>query len=223
MAGSCGIVGLGTRPPVAYRGRVNERPWSQVEVRAVTGQDWPDLETVFATPGDPRRCWCQWFRLRGKDFESMPVTQRRASLRTECASGTPGPGVLAWVDGVAAGWAAVAPRVGYPRLTASPLLKRLPDDDRPAGAVWAVSCFVVRPQFRARGISRILLDGAIEYAQCAGARVLEGYPVDVATAARVTPSKLYHGTASTFIAAGFTEIARPRPDRPVMRLLLGGV
>ena len=21
-----------------------------------------DLEAVFATPGDPRRCWCQWFK-----------------------------------------------------------------------------------------------------------------------------------------------------------------
>jgi GNAT superfamily N-acetyltransferase len=200
---------------------MSERRQWHVEVEAVTSQDWTDVQSVFTIPGDPRRCWCQWFRLRGSDFEATPVAQRQAALRAECDSGAPGPGVLARIDGVAAGWAAVAPRAGYPRLTASPLLKRLPDDDRPTGAVWAVSCFVVRPQFRARGVSRALLDGAVAYARSAGARVLEGYPVDVAAAARVSPSRLYHGTASTFIAAGFAEVARPRPERPVMRLLLG--
>jgi GNAT superfamily N-acetyltransferase len=106
-------------------------------------------------------------------------------------------------------------------VVASPLLKRLPDDDRTDGAVWAVSCFVVRPEFRARGMTRALLDGAVEYARSAGARILEGYPVDVAAAVRVSTSRLYHGTLSTFVAAGFAEVARPRPDRPVMRLVLG--
>jgi GNAT superfamily N-acetyltransferase len=206
---------------VAYRGPVNQLPRSQIEVRAVTGQDWPEVQAVFATPGDPGRCWCQWFRLRGKDFEATPVAARRAALQAECVSGEPGPGVLARVDDVAAGWAAVAPRARYPRLAASPLLRRLPDDDQPADAVWAVSCFVVRPQFRARGISRALLDGAVEHAQSVGARVLEGYPVDLAVAAGVTAARLYHGATSTFVAAGFTEIARPRPDRPIMRLRLG--
>jgi GNAT superfamily N-acetyltransferase len=198
---------------------VSARLGAEIEVRAVTAEDWPDVQTVFATPGDPRRCWCQWFRLRGKDFEATPVTERRAALRAECEGGAPGPGVLARVDGFPAGWAAVAPRTGYPRLAASPLLKRLPDD-WPDGAVWAVSCFVVRPEFRARGMSRALLGGAVEYARCTGARLVEGYPVDVAAAARVSTSRLYHGTLSTFVAAGFAEVARPRPDRPVMRLIL---
>ncbi len=195
-------------------------PPAEIEVRAVIAEDWSDVQAVFATPGDPRRCWCQWFRLRGKAFEATPVAERRAALRAECESGAPGPGVLARVDGVPAGWAAVAPRAGFPRLVASPLLKRLPDDDRPDGAVWAVSCFVVRPPYRARGLSRALLDGAVEHARSAGARVVEGYPVDVAAAARVSTSWLYHGTLSTFVAAGFAEFARPRPDRPVVRLTL---
>jgi GNAT superfamily N-acetyltransferase len=199
---------------------VSARPVAEIEIRAVTSEDWPDVQTVFATPGDPRGCWCQWFRLRGRDFEATRVAERRAALRAECEGGAPGPGVLARVDGFPAGWAAVAPRAGYPRLVASPLLKRLPDDDRPDGVVWAVACLVVRPQFRARGMSRVLLDGAVEYAQSAGARIIEGYPVDVAAAARVSTSGLYHGTLSTFVAAGFAEVARPRPDRPVMQLIL---
>jgi GNAT superfamily N-acetyltransferase len=102
----------------------------------------------------------------------------------------------------------------------SPLLRRLPDDDRRDGDVWAVSCFVVRPQFRSRGVSRALLDGAVGYARSAGARIVEGYPVDVAAAPRISTSGLYHGAWSTFVAAGFTEVARPRQDRPIMRLTL---
>jgi len=49
---------------------------------------------------------------------------------------------------------------------------------------------------------------------------MEGHPVDVAAlkAGRVAPSALYTGTKAMFAAAGFTEVARTYPTRPVMRL-----
>ncbi len=192
-----------------------------VDVRPVSAQDWPDVETVFATRGDPRRCWCQWFRLRGKDFEAASVVQRQAALRAECEGTDPGPGVLARLDGVPAGWAAVAPRAGYPRLLASAMLRGLPAEPVAGEGVWAVTCFVVRPEFRSRGLARALLDGAVAHARSAGAQVIEGYPIDVTAAGSVSTSLLYHGALSTFLTAGFTEVARPRPGRPVVRLIVG--
>jgi hypothetical protein len=96
--------------------------------------------------GDPGRCTAG--RVAGR-------------VRQRCAgAGRPGPG-----------WTA-SPQRGPPsRRTrvspgwSPPLLKRLPDDDRPVGAVWASSCLIVRPEFRARGMSRTLLDGAVDYAR----------------------------------------------------------
>jgi hypothetical protein len=51
---------------------------------------------------------------------------------------------------------------------------------------------------------------------------VEGYPVDVEhlKAKRVGASALYTGTQRLFEAAGFTEVARPSPTRPLMRLVL---
>ncbi len=47
------------------------------------------------------------------------------------------------------------------------------------------------------------------------------HPVDVAErGGKVAGANLYHGPLSTFLAAGFTVVARPTPSRPVVRLEL---
>ena len=48
------------------------------------------------------------------------------------------------------------------------------------------------------------------------------HPVDVAArGGRASGADLYHGTLSTFLAAGFEEVARTGSSRPVVRLTLG--
>jgi hypothetical protein len=61
-----------------------------------------------------------------------------------------------------------------------------------------------------------LISGAIEYARAAAAPALEAYPLDGA----VSPSATNTGYASTFAKAGFSEIARRSPERPIMRIQL---
>ena len=67
-----------------------------------------------------------------------------------------------------------------------------------------------------------LLKAAVEFAREQGATAVEGHPVDVAgvKATRVAGSAIFTGTMAMFLAAGFTEIARSYPTRPVMRLPL---
>ena len=74
---------------------------------------------------------------------------------------------------------------------------------------------------RGRGIATALLEAAPGFARSRGARVLEGYPVDLDVAGRRSNAELYHGVASTFRACGFEEAGRTSPTRPVMRLPLG--
>ena len=49
-----------------------------------------DLEAVFATPGDPRRCWCQWFKTDTNGWSRNSVAQRRALLLEQAGPGRPG-------------------------------------------------------------------------------------------------------------------------------------
>ena len=134
----------------------------------------------------------------------------RAGLEALVATGKQ-PGLIAYRDDVPVGWVSLAPREQFERLRRSPVMK--PVDDKP---VWSIICFVVPPEHRGQGVARALLQGAIAYAREHGATVVEAYPVD-----RKGPSKgdtLWFGAKSMYDHAGFKEVARRKPTRPVVRL-----
>jgi hypothetical protein len=101
------------------------------------------------------------------------------------------------------GWISLGPREDYAKLERSPVMKPL--DDQP---VWSIVCFV--------GVARELLAGAIAYARKRGVRLLEAYPVDKDEPAGNDGS--WFGSKRMFDEARFREVARRRPERPVMRL-----
>ena len=189
-----------------------------VDVRDATADRWDDVVAVMAGPGDPGRCWCQWF-FRGARADRVHADGNRAALEAQVRTG-PAPGVVGYVDGVPSGWCAVAPRPGYTRLTRSPLLRDLPAEELADPGIWSLTCLVVRRPARRQGLSAALVGGAVDLARRNGGTVVEGYPVDVDAHGRISAAALYHGPLSAFLRAGFTEIARPAPDRPVVRLPL---
>ena len=192
-----------------------------IETAPLTPERWEDLERVFGGGrGVCSQCWCMYWRLPRREFEASLGDRAHRLFRARVEAGPP-PGLLAYRDGDPVGWVQVGPRSDVPgwngarRLTA-------PTPDAPAGdpRVWGISCFVTRAGCRRQGAATALLVGAIGWARENGARVLDACPVD----ADVTrpPVSLYHGVASTFRRAGFREVARRRPDRPLMRLDLDG-
>ena len=91
--------------------------------------------------------------------------------------------------------------------------------------VWSIVCFTVRVGHRRTGLSRVLLNGAIEYARANGAPALEAYPVDP-HGSRIHATSAYVGTVRMFQDAGFVPIAETsarsaRLPRRLMRLSLG--
>ena len=140
---------------------------------------WDDIRAVFGTRGTPAGCQCQSFKVRDKDWRSVPVEDRADRLREQTHCGDPGAdttsGLVAYLDGEPAGWCAVEQRTAYVRL----LKMRVPwtgrDEDRTDDGVWAVTCFVTRTGFRRRGVSRALARAAAEHARgprCPGRRGL---------------------------------------------------
>jgi ribosomal protein S18 acetylase RimI-like enzyme len=91
-----------------------------------------------------------------------------------------------------------------------------PVDDQP---VWSIVCFVVPSEYRRQGVASALLAAAVRYARKCGATLLEAYPVDKAEPAR--DESFWFGTKSMFDAAGFQEVARRKPQRPIVRLRVG--
>ncbi|MDQ3158134.1 MAG: GNAT family N-acetyltransferase [Actinomycetota bacterium] len=181
---------------------------------------WDDIVQVFGTRGDPAGCWCQYFKVSNKAWNTAGREKLEALLREQVSEGSTGPGLIAYADGEPAGWCAVEPRPRYPRILTSKIAtsgRQEPDVDE---SVWAITCVVVKVGYRRRGICAALVSAAVEEARKGGARVIEGYPVDLSGGAKASSAELYHGTVSVFGDAGFEVVARPTARRAVMRLEL---
>ncbi len=106
----------------------------------------------------------------------------------------------------------MAPRSAFGRLDRSPVLK--PVDAEP---VWSVNCFVIDRRHRRTGVATALLDAAVPYVRQQGGIILEGYPIDTG-GQRADAASVFTGTLSMFERAGFREVSRRSPKRPIMRL-----
>jgi GNAT superfamily N-acetyltransferase len=192
-----------------------------IDVRPATPDRWSDIVTVFGRRGeDPSWCWCRLFlrTAAGAAEAPEPAENNRDALRREVAGAAIPPGLLAYVDDQPVGWTRVGPRSDFPRVSGNRALARMLTED---AGVWWVTCFAVDSRHRRAGIGSILLKAAVAFAREHGATAVEGHPVDVTAlrADRVSGSAVFTGTVAMFSAAGFTEVARTHPSRPMMRLV----
>jgi GNAT superfamily N-acetyltransferase len=191
-----------------------------LDIRPLTAQRLPDLAALFEQGGDPKWCWCAYFRIRGFDFSSGGKARHRQVMETaavENAKEGRAPGLVAYDGEEAVGWISIGPREDYERLAHSTVLK--PIDDKPA---WSIVCFVVGRRSRGRGVANALLVAGVDYARDHGATLLEAYPVEVTEGERVPSADVFRGTLAMFERAGFKVVARrsspgaPTP-RPIVR------
>ena len=188
----------------------------RLTVAPLTPERWPDLEAIFGAKGCSvaRGCWCMAYRLSGSRESPPPgVTHaqaNRAALKALVEAGNP-PGLIGYRGKVPVGWVSIGPREEFARLKRSAVMK--PVDEQP---VWSIVCFVVPAEYRGQGVAQALLKGAVAYAKKSGATLVEAYPVD--KPARSHDDFMWFGAKSMYDKAGFTEVARRKPQRPVVRL-----
>ena len=191
-----------------------------LEIRSLSPDRFTDVASLFEEGGDPRWCWCVFFRFRGRDWTNATAADNRAALE-DLTHRDLAPGLVAYREGRVVGWVSLGPREDYERLTYSKILA--PVDDTP---VWSIVCFVVSRRARGQGVATALLDAAIEFARAHRATTLEAYPVDPGDA-RVPAANAFGGPLSMFEKAGFTVVERRRwnantPVRPIVRMALDG-
>jgi len=179
----------------------------------LTAERWPDLEKLFGARGACGGCWCMWWRLTRSEFEkNKGAANKRAFKKIVWKAGDDAaPGILACTGDEPIGWCAVGPRETYPVLGRSPVLK--PVDDRP---VWSITCLFIARPYRRRGISGRLINAAVEFARHRGAKIVEGYPVE--PRGETAPDAfVWTGLPSSYRNAGFREVLRRSPTRPILR------
>ncbi|AMO24227.1 GNAT family N-acetyltransferase [Ramlibacter solisilvae] len=184
--------------------------------KPLTNQTWPDLEAIFDARGCSvaRGCWCMFYRRSGAAGVPSAYGERAQQSRKDLralAEGGAQVGLIGYRDGVPVGWVSFGPREDFAKLRRSPVLK--PVDDEP---VWSIVCFVVPSEHRGQGVAKALLAAAVAYCRKKRVRLLEAYPVDKAH--RAHDQDMWFGAKSMFDAAGFEEVARRKPERPIVRI-----
>ncbi|MFS0854407.1 GNAT family N-acetyltransferase [Microbacterium sp. 179-I 3D4 NHS] len=177
---------------------------------------WDDVQHALTGGGDGASCQCIWPMLRDKDWARTTTPQRTEMFKEEVVAGPP-PGLVAYVDGVAAGWVRIGPRPRQQRITHTRTILSATAEPLDDDSVWAVTCFVVRREYRGTGLNAELLAAAVDYARGSGARVIEAYPVDTA-GEKQSSNDLFHGTLGTFLSAGFRARGELKPGRPLVVL-----
>jgi GNAT superfamily N-acetyltransferase len=185
-------------------------------VHPLTPERLADLDAVFQARGCSvaKSCYCMYYRVSGKPTDLQPgetrTSRSKAAIAHLARCETP-PGLLGYRDGKVVGWVSLGPRTDFARLANSPTMRQI--DAKP---VWSIVCFVVPSEYRKQGVAHELLAASIDFARARGATLLEAYPVD--RAAPDAPNAPWFGSSSMFAKAGFVEVARHKPTRPIVRL-----
>lgn len=123
----------------------------EITTRPATMREWDDVRAALTGGGDGRSCQCAWPLLTNAEWRTTTVAEREELLRRELQDGPP-PGLVAYVDGAAAGWIRVGPKPAQRRTARSRVAAVSPepsDDD----SVWAITCFSVRKEHRCLGLN----------------------------------------------------------------------
>jgi GNAT superfamily N-acetyltransferase len=200
---------------------VNATAEEGVRIVPANQASWDDLRDIFGTT-DAGRCQCQRFKVVGWIWRDSTQEERTAMLRAQTACGLPDAaatsGLVAYVEDEPAGWVAVEPRTAFPKLRTSRVPWSGRDEDKDDSDIWAVTCFVVRKDYRGRGLTYLLARATIDYARERGARALEAYPMITQPGKEITWGELHVGARQVFEEAGFQEVSHPTTRRMVMRI-----
>jgi GNAT superfamily N-acetyltransferase len=183
-------------------------------VRELSKKTWSDFEAVLGTNGGARGCWCMHWRLSTQEFMERRGEGNKQEMRRLAQRKQP-PGVVVYQDDTPVAWCSLGPRASFPRLERSPLLANI--DGQP---VCAITCIYVHRKHRGSGLLSTILEAVCEYAASAGYTTAEGYPIEPRDGKRAGADTAMTGIASAFLKAGFSEVDRPRSDRPIMRRTL---
>lgn len=179
----------------------------------LTKENWKDFEKLFGEKGACAGCWCMYWRLRRKVYDSLRGSGTKKIMKNLVQKGNV-PGILAYDNRIPIGWCSVAPREDYPVLENSRVLKRI--DEKP---VWSVVCFFINKDYRKQGLSIELLKAAKIFVKENKGKIIEGYPVEPKSG-KTADAFAWTGLSSAFSKAGFKELVRRSETRPIMRYIL---
>ena len=173
----------------------------------------PDMETDFWALHNARhgcgRCFCSAWWLPDWEGWAVRSVEQNQAVREQLLARDEYDGYLLYRGKQPVGWSQVGPRDRLAKLCRQFNLK--PDPE-----AWAITCFLIHPDFRRRGFARSLLRGILKDLPARGARRVEAYP---RRGPELGPRELWNGPESLFLEAGFQE-SKDDSVHPILQLEL---
>ena len=184
------------------------------------------LVALFEAAGSP--CYCRFWHFTGTnnawlERSALAPEESRAELLAALAEGSDearGIVAIATIGTPEAepprvvGWLKVAPAAIMTKAYDRRLYRKLPCFEGDRSGVLLISCALVHPEHRHRGVASALVGGAVQFATLCGARALEALPRRPKEP--VSDEELWTGPMGAFTAHGF-EIVNDFEPYPVLR------
>jgi GNAT superfamily N-acetyltransferase len=166
-----------------------------------------DFFSVHSAANDADWCYCAaWWVPTWEGWGERGAEQNR-DLRSELLQRGQYDGYLLYVDSIPAGWCQVGPRDRLSKLVEQFGLQ-------PESGVWAVTCFLIAPSHRRKGLASTMLDFVVEDLRELGVRKIEAFP---RRGPELDEGELWNGPEQLFLEAGFGVVIDD-PTRPVLAL-----
>ncbi|HSC86910.1 MAG TPA: GNAT family N-acetyltransferase [Polyangiaceae bacterium] len=192
-----------------------------LNVEPVRAHHGPALVQLFERTDCPCFCQYQGFAGDGRDWQNRCANERSVSrdallddLAHERLIGS-----VASAGDELVGWVRVERAARLPKVYEGRVYRGLPCFTGDRAATWAISCFLVSPDWRRRGVSSALLSGAIDLARQHGAASIEAFPRG---ARDTSDEEQWTGPLSLYERAGF-EVVSDFAAYPVLRLSFASV
>lgn len=194
--------------------KTNKQFLQQLTFEPLSKVNWNKFTQLFGDKGACGNCWCMFFRLSKQEFEEGKVNNGNKEKMKSLVWKDKPTGMLAFFEGQAIAWCALAPREDFSKLQKSRVHK--PIDDQP---VWSIPCFFIHKDFRRKRVSSELLKATIKHAGKQKIKILEAYPT-IPTQEKLPDAFGWIGMYKAFERTGFTIVDRTSKNRPMVRYIL---
>ena len=130
----------------------------KLEFHEVDAARWGDFERLFESRGGPKSCWCMVWRAGAKTNKGV---DRKFGIRRYVSNETP-IGLLGYSEGEPVAWCSIAPRPTYRDLGGPNRAGELPEQ------VWSLACFFIRRDLRGQGLTKQIIEAAVQHAEKRG-------------------------------------------------------
>ena len=181
----------------------------QISIRRFSAENEPAFWRIHDERQGCGWCACAaWWVPTWEGWGERTAEQNRA-LRASLIEQGEYDGYILYVDETPAGWVQVGARDRLLKLVTQFGLE-------PDPGTWAITCFLILPDWRGHGLARALLAGVLDDLPKRGATRVEAFPkrgVDL------DALDLWNGPESMYLLAGF-RVLREHSDRPVLAMEL---